>query len=235
MATLLEHVYAIQHLLNKGVPSDDTRVRSRLVEHYLKTTRSRLIKQKLDRQRYISKTNYQSICVPLEVDDYHDCTCIADEFDCKVLKSTCKIPKEIVGAMGSSMSIRFVDGTVLPTGTPTRHKYASLSLSQADATEPFWFMENQKLIIFNKLDLPVVMVRAIWEDPVKLEGFCNCSADGTLTNDPCYDQREDEFPIDSDLVDPMYRLTMEFLTQMFRFPEDNENNAKSVENINEQE
>lgn len=235
MATLLEHIYAVQNILNKGVPSDDTRISNRLVEHYLKTTRSRLIKQKLDRQRHISKTNYQSICIPLAETSYHDCTCISDEFNCKVLKSTCKIPKEIVGALGSSMSVRFVDGTVLSPGTPTRHKYATYSLSKNDSNEPFWFMENQYLIIFNKLDLPVVMVRAIWEDPIKLEGFCGCSADGTLNDDPCYDSREDEFPVDSDLVDPMYRLTLEFLTQMYNFPEDNENNSKSVEVINERE
>ena len=43
---------------------------------------------------------------------------------------------------------------------------------------------------------------------------------------------EQEFPIDSDLVDPMYRLAMELLLLSYRQPLDTETNAKDAEVTN---
>ena len=97
MATLKEHVYFIQNIINKGPRSDDARYSNRFIAHALKQTRSLLLKRKIDKYHALSPQNYLTVCVPLELSSYHDCTCIPDVFDCKVLKSTCELPQELVG------------------------------------------------------------------------------------------------------------------------------------------
>jgi hypothetical protein len=95
MNTLLEHIYAIQNILNNGVASDDHRLPNALVGHYLKINRAVLIKRKLDKERILSNNNYYSICVPLELAPYQDCCMVDDDVNCKLLKSTIKIPRSI--------------------------------------------------------------------------------------------------------------------------------------------
>ena len=96
MSSLLHHIYFLQNLLNKGVPSDDTRISNRLVSHAIKQSRSRLLKIKLDKGDYISESNYQKLCIPLEQHAFHDCDCITDNQDCLILRSTEIIPKYLV-------------------------------------------------------------------------------------------------------------------------------------------
>jgi hypothetical protein len=49
MATLKEHIYAIQKLLNRGAVSDDKPFPNRLVAHFLKNSRNILLKRKIER------------------------------------------------------------------------------------------------------------------------------------------------------------------------------------------
>ena len=93
MATLAEHVYFIQNIINRGVASDDARYSNRFIAHALKQSRSRLVKIKLDKADFISESNYQRICIPLEESSYHDCACINIEDNCKVLRSTIELPE----------------------------------------------------------------------------------------------------------------------------------------------
>lgn len=39
----------------------------------------------------------------------------------------------------------------------------------------------------------------------------------------------ENFPIDSDLIEPMYKLTLQFLLQSEQLPTDKENNASDVQ------
>lgn len=231
MATLQEHVYAIQNIINRGPKTDDARVSDRLVEHFLKVSRSRLLRQKIDKGHNISELNYATICFPLQSEEYDDCDCLPDDVSCQVLKSTCKIPRYLVGSRVNNLIVEFINGTIVPRGNVTLGNLAQYSIS-GSFSEPFWTIQNQRLLIFNNDRLPLVLVRAIWEDPSDIVNFCDCT---NLDEDvPCYDPREDEFPIDPDLVDPMYRLTMEMLGLLNQYPEDTLNNAANVRNTESQ-
>ena len=96
MATINQHTFFIQNLLNKGPRSDDSRFSNRLVEHAILQSRNRLLKIKLDKYDHIADSNYQTICVELEPHTYYDCSCITDNNDCKILRSKLPIPKELV-------------------------------------------------------------------------------------------------------------------------------------------
>lgn len=233
MATLKEHVYAIQNVINKGPQSDDNRFSNRLIAHYLKNSRALLLKRKLDKMVTLSELSYQTLCVPLEATTYHDCSCIVDEFDCKVLKSTCTLPKDIVGRNKSSIVVRNVLGQKIDSTNISRNDLAAYSISNK-ATSVGWLIEDGKLVVLNTdLTLPHVLLTAVWEDPEKLDNYCGCSSDDELS--PCYNSLDQEFPIDADLVMPMYELTLKFMQITQSYPEDNLNNAKNVETLREKE
>lgn len=77
----------------------------------------------------------------------------------------------------------------------------------------------------------------ILEDPSDVNEFCgDCLEEDVSDNTTnCYDEWDGEFPIDADLVVPMYDLTIEQLAKMYKFPVDNENNARNTEIINDAE
>lgn len=94
--TRLEHIYAIKNILSRGAASDDFRISNAEIYHHLKVARALLLKRKLDKHHNITDLNFITICVPLEEATYHDCSCIDADFDCKVLKSRCALPTDLV-------------------------------------------------------------------------------------------------------------------------------------------
>ena len=131
MATRLEHVYAIQNIINRGVKSDDARISNRLIEHFLNASRSILVKQKLDKYQPLSQQSYQTLCIPLEEGSYHDCSCVTVDLGCKVLKSTCELPTELVKRWKSSMTIQFLDGRTIDRISVRSKNNSPYSLTQA--------------------------------------------------------------------------------------------------------
>jgi hypothetical protein len=67
------------------------------------------------------------------------------------------------------------------------------------------------------------MARAVWENPEELDGFCGCNTNPDAV--ACSDSKTEQYPIDPDLVIPMYKMTLELLGVTYEFPEDRENNA----------
>lgn len=231
MATKTEHIYAIQNIINKGVKSDDSNYSNKLVGHYLDMSKAILIKRKLDKYHTLSDTNYQTICVTLEEDTYHDCSCIPAELGCKILKSKCPLPKEIVKRWASTISIKYADGRTMSRTSVTKDQYSEYSLTNKNKKEG-WDIEDQHLLIFGNLDLKVVLAKAIWEtDPIN---YCDCNENALSTKAGCISEQS-EYSIDSDLVVPMYEMVLQFMGIMQKYPEDNENNGKSVTTTNEKE
>lgn len=129
MATLKEHIYAVQNYINRGTKSDDSRMSDRLVAHFLKSSRAILLKRKLDKYDDISDLSYQTVCVPLEYTSYSDCSCLPEHLNCKILRSTCKIPKDIIMKRGTSIQTKTVDGVVISKSSITENKNAKFSLA----------------------------------------------------------------------------------------------------------
>lgn len=225
---LLEHIYAVKNLINRGVASDDARFSNPLIAHLLKVTRSKLIEAKADKYYFISEQSFQSLCVSLELGTFHNC-CTAPDVDCFILKSTLKIPKILNTRWGDFLKVLTLDGRTISKTSMTANSLAKYSLTNK-IPRIGWFIHDGYLYIINNSKIETILLNGLFADPKEISDL-NCSA----TNNNCPDLYEEEFPIDSDLVDAMYKLVLEYLYRGYTLPEDGENNARAVEVSNERE
>lgn len=221
--TLLHHVYAVKNLLSRGAASDDFSYSSRLIAHFLQVTRGRLLEAKADKYNFISEQSYQSLCADLELSSFHNC-CQGPLLECKVMKSVNPIPKFLNSRWGNFLKVMDLAGTTIPEFNLTQNRYSKYALTNPGTG---WFMHDNHIYIINNNFLEKVLLNALFDDP-KAVSELNCpdGPDGL-----CVDFMDQEFPIDTDLVDPMYKMTMEYLTNSMRLPGDLENNAKDVETV----
>lgn len=226
--TVKEHVYAIKNLLAHGKISDDFSYSDRLIYHFLQVARGRLIEQKADKYRFISEQSFQNLCIDLELSSFHDCCGVDYTFDCLILKSTTIVPKFLNSRWGNFIKVMMLDGEVLPEINITNNKYSSYSITQADI-RPGYFFHNNRLYVVNDKHLRKILLNGLFDNPVEVS-LINCS---TEQDQSTCDYMSSSFPIDPDLVDPMYRLCLELLLKSLQLPQDIESNAKDVVN-NEQ-
>ena len=219
--TLLEHVYAIKNLLSHGPVSDDFSYSDRLIAHFLQVTRAKLIERKADKYHFISDQSYQSLCVDLALSSFHNC-CTKAELECKVLKSIEPIPKFLNSRWGNFLKVMDLAGTIIPEYNLTQNKYSKYSL--VGAPKAGWFIHDNHLYIVNNKVLETVLLNALFDKPDEI-AQSNCAT----TGENCTDFMGEQFPIDSDLIDDMYRLTLDFLVKSQQTTIDIENNAKDVE------
>lgn len=227
---LLEHIYAVKNLINRGIASDDARFTNALIAHLLKITRSKLIEMKADKYYFISDQSFQSLCVNLELGTFHNC-CVAPEVDkeCYVLKSTIIIPKVLNTRWGDFLKVTTLDGRTLSKTSVTANLLAKYSVTNK-VPKPGWFIHDGHLYLLNNKKLEIVLLNGLFADPKEISDL-NCAE----ANADCPGIYEEEFPLDSDLLDAMYKMVLEYLRNGYALPEDNENNAKAVEMSNERE
>jgi len=213
--TLLAHIYAVRELIGHGVPSDDFSYSDRLIAHFLKISRAKLIEQKTDKYSFISNQSYQDLCLDLELSNFHGCCDTTTE--CFILKSMLEIPKFLNSRWGNFIKIMDLNGEVIPEITLTQNKWSEYSLTPKNPVG--WFMHNNHIYLVNAKILTKVLLNALFDDPEVIAKI-NCTVASTC------DTLSETFPIDSDLIAPMYMLTLEFLTKSQSIPNDVQNNSK---------
>lgn len=226
---LITHIYAVKNLINKGVASDDSRYSNALIAHILKIIRATLIERKADKYYYISEQSFQSLCMPLELGKFDNCCIDFEDEECFILKSTIKIPKTLNTRWGDFIKITDLIGNVISKTSVTANRFAKYSITNK-TPKTGWFIHDQHLYIINNKKLELILINALFSDPTEIENL-NCNN----TNSDCPSIYEEEFPIDSDLIDSLYKLTIQYLENGMRLPEDNENNARSNEVVNDKE
>lgn len=228
--TILEHVYAIQNILNKGAKPDDARISNELVLHYMNVTRVLLLKREADKRKAHNPANFQGICVPLCESTWVDCCSIPDSISCPILKSTVKIPRAITGRTNLYIKVSYLSGREIGRTTHRAYRYNQYTLTKKD--KPGWFVLNDYLYVTgipsNKLK--AVWVDALFEDPTSVADITTCNNDTS-----CYDPDTEDYPIDGHLIEPMYKMVLQYLGMAYKFPEDNANNARSNEVSNDKE
>jgi len=225
MATINSHVYFIQNLINRGPVSDDTRYSNRLIAHALKQARTRLLKIKLDNSDTIADTNYQKICIPLERHTYHDCGCIIDNNECLLLRSISPLPKYMIAKWGSTLEILYKDGRKLSNTSIISNDLSEYSLTNTTPRVGY-FLDSGYLYVLNNYKLQLLVGKAIWDDPDQVNDFNEAACAGAAT---CSEYFSEEFPLDGELIFPMYQLTLQLLGVSFQLPEDNRNDGRAVE------
>lgn len=215
--TTREHVYAIKNLLSGGPASDDYQYSNRLIAHFLQVARTLLIEQKANKYVPISPQSYQSWCVSLEKGSYHNC-CDTPSSNCQLLKSTIKIPKFLSTRFGDLAKVTDLNGVPISKTSPTIQRLSKYSITNKQPKVGYFIHDNYLYIVANK-SLTKVLLNNVFFDPSSIEAL-NCS----IGEGNCKEPFDSEFPIDADLIAPMYELTLKYLTASIA--KDYENDAR---------
>ena len=228
------HIDSIKHILNSGLESDDARISDRLIYHNMKLFRTLLLQRYVDKLHFLSDFNYQTVqCIRLELAFAHDCNCIPDALKCKVRKSVSPLPR-IMSRHKTGYLIKTVmypDGRNIPYRDLASSKNKKYRLTGDD--KPFYYIYNNYLYIANDLNIAAVIIVAVFEDPELLASVELCTADGTSSNDVCFDPLVNDFPIEGELASQMEELVIQKLATMFKVPEDKMNNANDDTQISQ--
>lgn len=222
--TLMHHISAVRAIISNGPASDDVSYSDRLIAHFLQIARAKLLEQKADKYRYISDQSFQSVCLDLELGTFHNC-CDVEEIECHILKTTTKIPKLLNSRWGAFVKVMDLSGEIISEFNLTSKKYSQYAIAPVKIG---WFMHDGYLYLVNNKKLEKVLLNGLFASTEDIAAI-NCPTPNSAN---CLDYGQQEFPIDPDLVDPMYKVTLEYLLQSERIPNDSENNSKSTEIVN---
>lgn len=215
--TLLEHVYAIKNLIAHGPASADFSYSDRLIAHFLLVCRAKLIREKADKYSFISEQSHQDLCLDLEKGTFHNC-CDTPDAGCILLKSTIALPKFLSTKWGNYIKVTDMSGRVISEINVTQNRFSTYSRT---GTQTGWFIHDNHLYVLNNTFLNKVLINALFDDPALISEL-NCGIDA----DNCPDFMEEEFPVDSDITQPMYELALKFLVGSMTLPKDNEQDAQ---------
>lgn len=226
MATSREHIYAILNIYNAGPSSDDSIIPEPLVLHYMNVTRSLLLKRKADKGA-LSDRNKQSFCLDLVPSKFFDCSCIMPEHNCIILRARQPLPEYLSTKDKALIEVRLLDGTVLNQTSYTTLKKASFSRTGENKIS--WFIFNSFLYVVGSLKLEKIVVSGVFDDPLSVSKFVNCEEGGS-----CYDDLS-AYPIEPDLIHPMYTMVLDMIIPTKNLPQDDENNARNSTIVQDEE
>ena len=226
--TVQEVAQRIQSLYSKGVQSDDSRLSTRHIYNKMLTVRSKLIAQKANKNQKLSQWNYQTLpCVKLVDALPYECPCLPAP-GCTILKSAEKLPRPITDInMHMIQSVTTVDGSIRYSETSWEEKKYK-SGNKYTSNKPDYYIRDGYLYVTHKLGPKLVAVTGLFEDPIEAENFPSyCDADDCIDCIDCTSYEEREFPIDTDLVENLIKISVEELIGWFnRQREDITNDTK---------
>lgn len=226
MATIGQHISNIRGLI---------KVYSRTQENYtdqaiyelLKSARALLIKQVAKQYNYISDWNWETYTIALQVSDPPNWDCVPTYLkkNCKILKSTHKIPQPLKSRNHSLIEVNTLGGQNIDLYTekeqtvfkddPIRSKSIMGSII------------NSYLYIWNNPDLLFAKVSGVWEDPSDWAEIPDC----TGTTPTCFDVYTDNFSLDEDLKDAAYDIVLKKLNLPLQMIQDITNNSNEQSKI----
>ena len=222
--TVEQHIASIRTLIKQT--SDDTKYSDEFLFKEFLEQRAILLTQKLNDFKYMSKHNYRPFYMPLEKDEVLDIPQVPEGLMCRHRKSMFKVPRSISSKVRDTLKVMTIEGQELDTGDAIAAKLAAHSYTRAN--RPMWDIVGDYLIIYNKLDLPGVIVDAIWVDPTDIGVLPQYdAATETYSIDYDYDPYTDTVPMDEQLSSIVYEMVMKRMGISFQMPEDNANNAQS--------
>lgn len=219
---LANYIDRVISLYSKGAQSIDSRLSPRLIYDKLKSSRSRLVILKANKKQSIIGSKQNLNCIKLIRAPKIECPCVPPS-GCTFLRSEEPIPKFLESLFGP------LTGTVMTLDGSVNFSLTSRNRIRAQVTErytgrsPRAFIDKYLYILGNSSPKFVSLYGGVFEDPIEIFKLNNrCNGD----DDICDDILDSEFPIDSDLVDPLIQLTTEELVTTFaKMRQDVRNNA----------
>jgi hypothetical protein len=220
MAAIPEHIYKLRTFIKQH--TDDSIYSDEFLYSLLKDSRNTLLERENKKFTKDSEFHKQTICMPLVISAYHDCDCLPFEVKCKVLKSKFELPKVLTGRNKELIRVLTVDGyNQIPFVLSTDLKNLKYTKTKAKGNK--YGIINRYLTVFNNLQLKLVLIEGVFEDPLELSKISYCDEEGNETQ--CYDLNTTDFPIKGSLDFPMYQICLDMLKIPLQIKSDDTNNA----------
>jgi hypothetical protein len=192
------------------------------------STRSLLLYNKVNKRQFLSKWNYNLLtCVELIKVTGNDCPCTPIS-GCDVLRTKFKLPKPINSINGYILdSVMSVDGNILFSEVTYKRKLWRKG-DKYTSTKPDFFILDDYIYITSTRTLKAISIMGLFADPIEAAthpGTCDTSE----TTCPIYPM-ELEFPLETELVDALVKLTLEELVIGFPLGDEDRRND-SVDKI----
>lgn len=177
--------------------------------HLFNTAALRLVQQKFNKSYKASDWNTQVFCIATMADTIHNCECLPS---CNVLKSKYKIPKPLTSRSRDLIKVHTLDhrdiGYLNPSSAYTYQydeiRANALAYSIIDEYIVLWNADPDNVVP------RAILVSGYFEDISQWSGIEACDENGVTTG-ACFDIFTNNYPIDNDLIDPAYRMTLEML------------------------
>lgn len=219
MKTIGEHISNIRGLIKVYGRTQEGYTDEGLYSLF-SVSRAEILKNELKKFMAISEQNWYQICMGLEISKSHNCDCVPDHLECKVLVSKYNIPPVLVGRNMSKIKIRTISGkniNIVSEDEWFRKKDKTKELHGS--------IVNSKLVIWNApLNLRVVLISGLWSNVLDLQTVYNCSESGQVTN-VCFDPLTSTFPLQEEYVRQAYKMTLDLLNAPLQLPQDQTNDS----------
>jgi hypothetical protein len=185
-------------------------------------SRAEILKQKFEKLTYIPEDNWFQFCMKLQIDKSHNCDCVPDKLECKILKSSYKIPQVITGMNTSKLRISTIGGKAINLITEAEWRRKKLK----EPTMYYGSLINSHLIIWNApLNLKAILISGVWSDLLDLQNIPNCSTTGEEQATQCFNPLTTEYPLQAEYSSAVYMKVLSLLNISLQLPQDQTNDS----------
>ncbi len=225
--TIGQHISNLRGLINVYGRTKESFTDQALYE-FLKTARAKVLENLARDFRHISEWNYSTICFKLIKTKAHNCNCIPDylEQDCLVLKSEITIPQAIRGRNKSLINFFTVGGEKI--ALYTEQEWMIFKNDDIRSRELAGSIVDGKLIIWNNKKLKVAKLTLLAADPAVFGDIPVCNNEGEYVTNECYNVYDQDFYLDEELKDAVYRLSLDLMKITLQIPQDQTNDTNQA-------
>lgn len=177
---------------------------------------------RLRRFNYKNPQNEVGFCMELERGLSHECGCIT--YGCEVLVTKYNIPKYFSGRNMPSLKIYTIGNKEIDLVEENEkeevYKYNDIYKNKILAS-----IINNKIVIWNTLDLKIIRIKAYWEDITEIDEIQFCSNSDSDPN--CIDVYSMDIGVDKDLLKTITQEIIKLLSSPIRLIEDQTNDSNS--------
>ena len=202
------------------ITSDDAIFNEDHILFLVNKYRNLLLQQKYsDIRNVVLESNYQTLCLDLEIDNTKSVSICNEE----ILRSSNKIPKLMnIGNTEVTLDDYYIGEIALVS--PNRMRYVGHNRWLQNAIYCSIYSDDHlyfKSANSQHLNLETVRLKGVFEDPIEAYKLsCDCSSKNMC------DYLDLTLPLEDGLVPKLLELIVQFITTGIYKPEDTENNAK---------
>jgi len=200
--------------------SDDSYFTDQYLYFILNNARKALLYKYLKNIKNKDLWSTKEYCVKLELGKAHDCDCV--NFGCDVLKSTIELPREI----GDNLKVYTLGYNRITEIYPEEQKHRLLHPIYKKQIS--FSLVNNKIVLWNNINLKAIIVKGIWEDPADWAGKTLCEKE-TLAETCTEDPRDLEFDLPANLHLDVLSVALKLIFPSLKLKEDETNNSNSID------